>query len=71
MTGNLFKNQKKETNKHPDYTGECKIEGVTYRMAAWVKDGKKDKYMSFQFSIPKNRGQVESQSVPNDNDYPF
>lgn len=48
-SGALFRN-KKENDNQPDYTGEARIGGKVYRMAAWLKDGKKGKWMSFSFS---------------------
>lgn len=37
-SGSLFKNDKKTTDKHPDYTGTWKDEnGKMWSFAAWVK----------------------------------
>ena len=55
MSGVLFKNDRKEKPNHPDYQGECKINGQTLRMAAWIKDGRKGKFMSFSFSEPREQ----------------
>jgi hypothetical protein len=56
-TGVLFKNDRKEKDVHPDYTGKCTVNGVELRLAAWIKTGAKGKYMSLSFSEP--RGQQE------------
>lgn len=48
-SGILFKNDRKEEKSHPDYTGEARIDGKVYRMSAWIKEGKKGKFMSFSF----------------------
>ena len=32
MTGVLFKNNSKETDKHPDYTGKATVDGKEYQM---------------------------------------
>ena len=53
LSGVLFKNTEKKTEKHPDYQGDATINGQTYRLAAWIKTGKKGKFMSLAFSIPK------------------
>lgn len=45
-TGSLFKNQKKETEKHPDYTGSLKLEDGDYMISAWIKEGKSGNFLS-------------------------
>lgn len=54
-TGRLFKNDRKQSDKHPDYKGDAKIDGVEMWVSAWVKEvqngdnaGKKFFSMSFQ-----------------------
>lgn len=50
MRGVLFKNDDKQTDKHPDYTGSCQISGVDFWMSAWLNEAESGrKYMSFQF----------------------
>ena len=48
-SGALFKNDKKGNEKAPDYTGNCMVDGFEYRIAAWVKEGNKGKFMSVTF----------------------
>jgi hypothetical protein len=49
MTGALFKNTKKETDSHPEYTGPALIHGQEFYVSAWINDGPKGKYMSLKF----------------------
>lgn len=35
--GSLFRNKRKNTDKHPDYTGSINIEGKEYWLSAWSK----------------------------------
>lgn len=50
LKGVLFKNDDKETDKHPDYKGSATIEGVDYFMDAWINTADSGrKYMSFRF----------------------
>jgi len=49
--GVLFKNDKKTTEKHPDYQGNINVNGTEYKLAAWIKTSKKgDKFMSISVS---------------------
>lgn len=62
--GTLFKNEKKESEKHPDYTGKALIKGQQFYMSAWLnesKDGKK--YMAFKFSEPE-RNRPATKAAP-------
>ena len=57
-TGRLFKNDKKETEKHPHYTGSATIGGVEFFMDAWLNTAESGrKYMSFRFK-PKQQRQA-------------
>lgn len=43
-TAKLFRNNKKEFDKQPDYSGTLKdFAGKTWRLAGWIKDGKAGK----------------------------
>ncbi len=49
-TGKLFKNEKKEKDSHPDYTGTALVNGVEHYMDAWLKTSDSGrKWMSFSF----------------------
>lgn len=50
-SGSLFKNDRKTSEKHPDYTGTWKdANGKEWQLAAWVKDGSKGKFFSLSAS---------------------
>jgi len=49
MTGVLFKNDNKSNPRWPDYKGQCEIEGKTFWLSAWIKEGKKSKFLSLAF----------------------
>lgn len=43
----LFKNDKKTTDKHPDYKGDgLDVEGNPIWVSAWLKSGKNGKFLS-------------------------
>ena len=74
-SGSLFKNDKKKTDKHPDYTGSGEVDGVEYWFSAWIKEGKKGKFMSLSFQ-PKDQHAPEQQGEApyggnQDDDTPF
>ena len=37
MTGTLFVNKDKKSDKHPDRSGRIKVNGVEYRLSGWIK----------------------------------
>lgn len=81
--GSLFRNERKETDNHPDHNGSCKVTcphcGATteFWLAAWVNQmkTKAGKYFNLRFN-PKNDQPVSkpaSQPKPEDfdDDIPF
>lgn len=58
--GSLFKNDKKGNDKRPDYRGECLINGEKLEISAWIKEGKKGKFMSLSIKAPQERGSQDS-----------
>lgn len=74
-SGSLFKNDRKETDNHPDYTGSALIDGTEYWQSAWLKKSKDGKtYMSFSYK-PKNEDASPSkprkEAPPPADDLPF
>jgi hypothetical protein len=50
--GSLFKNDKGDNPKRPDYQGKINIAGAEYRLSAWLQTPKNggDKYMAIKVS---------------------
>lgn len=50
--GALFKNKKKLTDAHPDYTGSVTVEGKDYMLSAWVNTGQQsgEKYFALKLT---------------------
>lgn len=75
----LFKNDKKQSDNHPDYKGSANVEGVEYWLSAWVKTPQNGgaKFMSLSLtpkeqSAPQHQAQKQdvAQSYPDD-EIPF
>lgn len=77
-SGVLFRNEKKQSEKHPDLNGSINSDGRDYWLSAWVnesKDGKK----YFKLSLtpkdeqrqPAPRQQPAQQESFEDEDLPF
>jgi len=49
-SGVLFKNDKKENDRAPDYKGNIMVDGNEYWLSAWIKEGKTGKFMGLAVS---------------------
>jgi uncharacterized protein (DUF736 family) len=74
--GVLFKNDKKQTDKHPDYRGEIVVNGTTYWLSAWINEARQSgqKYMKLNVK-PKDdtdqRRYDQGGAPTNEDDVPF
>jgi len=71
--GFIRKNEKKETDKHPDYRGEIDIEGQKYWLSGWLNEHENmgGKYFQLsatkkEFKEAKEAAQEPKTSVPED-----
>ena len=70
--GSLFKNDKKETDKHPDYKGKINVGGTDYWLSAWIKEGKSGKFMSLSVSEMDSKPKPKQESFSDlPDDLPF
>jgi uncharacterized protein (DUF736 family) len=72
MSGVLFSNKEKESEKHPDYTGTALVNGDELRLAAWVNTAASGmKYMSIKFSVPRERRELNETPADESDDILF
>lgn len=74
-SGALFRNDRKETDKHPDYRGEINVGGTDYWLSAWLKTSSKGaKFMSLAVT-PKDDKPAKpakpQKQMDDDQDIPF
>lgn len=68
-SGTLFKNDRKTATNHPDYQGTWKdANGKEWQFAAWVKEGKKGKFLSVSAS---EKRQANRSNLGVQDDLPF
>lgn len=66
--GVLFANDKKGNEKRPDYTGDCNVDGVEFRLSAWKKQSKGGMgYLSISFQKKEGQAPKPAQKVTEDN----
>ena len=68
-SGVLFKNES-ENEKAPNYKGKINVDGKEYELAAWIRDGKKGKFMSLKVQEPRQK-KPEPDLVAMDDDIPW
>ena len=65
LTGALFANKKRESDKHPNAKGQAQIDGVEYWVSAWTnvsKAGEKYQSLKFQRKDAAQSGHLNTQS---------
>lgn len=65
-SGALFRNDKGDNPSRPDYRGDIRIDGTDYELAAWIKEGKKGKFMSLAAKPKGERQERTTGSVDRD-----
>jgi uncharacterized protein (DUF736 family) len=70
--GSLFKNDRKDDAKFPDYKGSINVDGTEYWLSAWIKVSKDGaKFMSLSVKNKNADVQPKKKAVYQDEDAPF
>jgi len=68
--GSIWKNDKKETDKHPDFTGSLNVDGKEYWVSAWKrKPDANDKAPVLSFTV-KAKDKASMQDVQQNSKQP-
>ena len=69
MSGVLFLNDRKETEKHPDRKGFAEIDGVEYWVSGWNKETKRGDTISLKFEKKKKAVDALPSETPKDDGF--
>jgi len=69
--GAIWKNARKESDKHPDFTGSLNVEGKEYYVSAWRKEPNGDRSPVLSFSIKAKDDVSEPSATKVSEDVPF
>jgi hypothetical protein len=72
-SGVLFRSDKKDNDRAPDYKGNITVGGQDYWLSAWVKEGKSGKFMGLAVSPKEDYQPKQAPKKANfeDEDLPF
>lgn len=64
LRGIISKNDRKETETHPDIKGQCQIEGVEYWVNGWQKERKDGSGKFYSLSFKRKDAAAPAASKP-------
>ena len=70
-SGILRRNDRRKTDKHPEFTGSAEVDDQEYWLAAWVNEKDGRKYFKLSFTKKDEYAQAPSDDGLQDGDIPF
>lgn len=61
-SGVLFRNEKKDNDRAPEYKGNITVNGQDYWLSAWIKEGKSGKFMGLALSPKEQQAKPSERS---------
>ena len=61
-SGVLFRSDRKDNDRAPDYKGSIMVNGTDYWLSAWIKEGKSGKFMGLAVSPKDTQAQPVKQA---------
>lgn len=74
--GALFKNDRKESDSHPDLSGQINVDGKDYWLSGWTKRNDDNSFKVLSLSVKpkeaqKGRAEKAREEAFDDSDIPF
>jgi hypothetical protein len=63
-SGVLFSNDKREKESHPNYKGNIMVDGKSYWISGWIKEGKNGKFMGLAVSPKEEQAAQPAKAKP-------
>lgn len=67
----LFKNDKGDNPKRPDYAGTANVDGIEFRVSGWIRESAKGKFISGSVQLKEEKREKTATTVEDDSDLPF
>ena len=68
--GTLYRNENKQEEKHPDYSGSINVGGKDYWLSGWIKESKKDGKKFFSLSVKPKDSVKQKPKAKQEDDMP-
>lgn len=53
--GTMGRNKRRESDKHPEFTGKAMVDGANYWVSGWVREKDGEKFFSLSFKPMQER----------------